>query len=258
MTNFQLPRTLLSRPLEANEIQGLSPQEQKQYRKWAEKFKSAQTQKRQQEFNKGLLKDRKWSPEEVKKLFEGVFYDQDEEGSFGDKPDQALEAGAKKVNKAVYLNRENLQNEMELDQFEEAIAIVASSEKEKNKNAKLDSIPDEIRKELNLPTDMMGFEIDFEEVRLMDASLKRKKFYWSGQDVLEESINKAMSTQVVKHFNALRVWPKFTEGLIKKARCLLKMLVKSSLFGNAMTMSVLGNTIVMAMDAYGISDELAA
>ena len=195
--------------------------------------------------------------EDIKKLREGTFYDQDEEGSFGDKADEALAAADKKVNKAIYLNRENLHNEMELEQFEEAVAIVANQAGAEDKNKKLDSIPDDIRKELNLPSDMMGFEIDFEEVRLMDASLKRKKFYWSGQDVLDESINKAMSTQVIKKFNALRVWPKFTEGLIKKARCLLKMLVKSSLFGNAMTMSVLGNTIVMAMDAYGISEELA-
>ena len=65
-----------------------------------------------------------------------------------------------------------------------------------------------------------------------------------------------MSTWVVKHLNALRVWPKFTAGLIKKARCLLKMFVKSSFFENAMTFSVLGNTIVMAMDAYGIDEEL--
>jgi len=61
---------------------------------------------------------------------------------------------------------------MELEQFEEAIAIVVNSAGAEDKNKKLDSIPDDIRKELNLPQDMMGFEIDFEEVRLMDASLR--------------------------------------------------------------------------------------
>ena len=43
-------------------------------------------------------------------------------------------------------------------------------------------------------------------------------------------------------------------GLLKKARCLLKMFVRTSLFDNFMTISVLVNTIVMAMDRYGIDE----
>ena len=45
--------------------------------------------------------------EDVKKLRDGTFHDLDEEGTF-DKADEALAAADKKVNKAVYLNRENL------------------------------------------------------------------------------------------------------------------------------------------------------
>ena len=158
----------------------------------------------------------------------------------------------KKVNKAIYINRDNLENEMQLDHFEEAINIVKEGNVTLPKNKKqLDSIPDELRKELNLPKDMKGFEIDFNEVRLMDSSLKRRKFIWSGQDVLEHSLNKEMSGNVIKYINKVRVWPKFSFGFVKKARCLLKMFVKSSFFENAMTMCVLGNTIVMAMDKYG-------
>ena len=44
---------------------------------------------------------------------------------------------------------------------------------------------------------------------------------------------------------------------MKKARCLLKLFVKSPLFDNFMTISVLINTIVMAMDRYGIDKEEA-
>ena len=98
---------------------------------------------------------------------------------------------------------------------------------------------------------MKGFEIDFNEVRLKDSSLKRRKFIWSGQDVLEFSFNKAMSKLVVASLNKTRIWPKFTFGLIKKIRCLLKMFVKTSLFENFMTFCVLTNTIVMALDKYG-------
>ena len=77
----------------------------------------------------------------------------------------------KKVNKAIYINRDNLENEMQLDHFEEAINMVKEGNVTLPKNKKqLDSIPDELRKELNLPKDMKGFEIDF-NVRLDTADL---------------------------------------------------------------------------------------
>ena len=98
---------------------------------------------------------------------------------------------------------------------------------------------------------MKGFEVDFNAVRLSDSSLKRRRFIWSGQDVLEFSLNKEMSGSVVVFLNKMRIWPKYSFGLLKKARCLLKMFVKTSLFENFMTFCVLTNTIVMAMDKYG-------
>ena len=83
---------------------------------------------------------------------------------------QALEkAGRDKVNKAVYLNRENLENDLKLEQFEDAFALVMEGQTGRidiEANKKKDSIPDEVRKELGLPQDMMGFEIDFNEVRI--------------------------------------------------------------------------------------------
>ena len=47
-------------------------------------------------------------------------------------------------------------------------------------------------------------------------------------------------------------------GFVKKARCFLKMFVRTSFFDNFMTLSVLLNTIVMAMDKYGIEKNLEA
>ena len=44
-------------------------------------------------------------------------------------------------------------------------------------------------------------------------------------------------------------------GMVKKARVLLKMFVRTTLFDQFMTQSVLLNTIVMAMDKYGIDKE---
>ena len=67
-----------------------------------------------------------------------------------------------------------------------------------------------------------------------------------------------MSLKTIKQLNKVRTWPLFFFGYVKKARCLLKMFVRTSLFDNFMTLSVLLNTIVMAMDKYGIDKELEA
>lgn len=46
----------------------------------------------------------------------------------------------------------------------------------------------------------------------------------------------------------MRVWPKGGFGLLKKARVLLKMMVKHDLFDTAMTLAVGMNTCVMATE----------
>ena len=56
--------------------------------------------------------------------------------------------------------------------------------------------------------------------------------------------------------NAVRVWPKGSYNLLKKARCLLKMIVKHKLFDNSMTLCVLLNTVVMGMEHYNMTDEM--
>ena len=103
---------------------------------------------------------------------------------------------------------------------------------------------------------MDGFDLDFDEVRLKDASLKKRISMWSGQDVLDETLNKEKSLWIIKRLNAVRVWPLFIFGLVKKARVLLKMFVRTTLFDQFMTQSVLLNTVVMAMDKYGIDKDL--
>ena len=67
-----------------------------------------------------------------------------------------------------------------------------------------------------------------------------------------------MSNWVIKHLNRVRIWPLFIFGFVKKARCLLKMLTRTTLFDQFMTQSVLVNTVVMAMDKYGIDKGLEA
>ena len=65
------------------------------------------------------------------------------------------------------------------------------------------------------------------------------------------------STWAVAILSKVRVWPKAGYGILKKARNALKMFVRTSFFDNFMTISVLINTIVMAMDRYGIDEKEA-
>ena len=68
----------------------------------------------------------------------------------------------------------------------------------------------------------------------------------------------AKSQSCVNAMNKVRVWPYGVEGIIKKFRTLVKMFVNTSFFDNSMTVCVLLNTIAMASDYYGISEEDSA
>ena len=57
--------------------------------------------------------------------------------------------------------------------------------------------------------------------------------------------------------STLRVWPKGFAGVLKRGRFLLRKFIMSSLMDNVMTLSVLCNTIVMALERYGIKEDEA-
>lgn len=97
---------------------------------------------------------------------------------------------------------------------------------------------------------MESCTVNFEEVIKKDCSRKRRTPKWSGQDVLEIGLNNELSMWVTSRINAVRVWPLGIAGFLKKARVLLKMVVKHSLFGSSMTTCVLLNTVVMGMERY--------
>ena len=90
----------------------MTRQEKKQYTIQLEKYKGKQdTLKKQQH----APKERAFKMEEALKLEEGTLWeDEDDEDERADM--QALEkANNDKVNKAVYLNRDNLENELKLE-----------------------------------------------------------------------------------------------------------------------------------------------
>ena len=63
---------------------------------------------------------------------------------------------------------------------------------------------------------------------------------------------------MISHINKLRVWPKGAYNLVKKSRSLLKAATINITFDNLMTMSVLVNTVGMAMESYDIDEKLSA
>lgn len=87
-----------------------------------------------------------------------------------------------------------------------------------------------------------------------DAARKRKTPIWSGQDVLCVSYNRDHSEAVTSRMSTLRVWPKGFAGVLKRLRFLLKTFIMSNLMDNFMTLAVLMNTVVMALDRYGVKE----
>jgi len=68
----------------------------------------------------------------------------------------------------------------------------------------------------------------------------------------------AKSGWVIAKMNGLRVWPKGVQNATKKYRASLKVIIRNSLFDNFLTVCVLINTIVMAMESYDITPQRKA
>jgi hypothetical protein len=82
-------------------------------------------------------------------------------------------------------NRIEDKNQKQLLEFEaQARDIIFDLEDEKD--IVIDEIPIEIRHEFSLPKKMDFYEVNFSEIRKNDASRKRNRPMWSGQDVLPD------------------------------------------------------------------------
>lgn len=167
----------------------------------------------------------------------------------------------------MFLNRDthDLKQDLDLAGFEKTLAKFKAensrTEQEEERSKKLfeemgkkDCVPDEIRKEFDIPDDLGENAIDFNEVRRSDAARKRKVPVWSGQDVLCISLNRDHAEAITEQMTSIRVWPKGFYGVIKRFRFMVRKFVNHSLMDNLMTLCVLINTIVMALDRYGIDE----
>ena len=122
----------------------------------------------------------------------------------------------------------------------------------------IDEIPIELRQEFSLPKMMHIHEVNFTEIRKNDASHKRNRPMWSGQDVLPNEICECKSREILTKLNAHRVWPAGVAGLIKRVRSVIRVHVKSDTYDNFFTFLVLLNTITLSMNKYGQKAEMEA
>ena len=102
---------------------------------------------------------------------------------------------------------------------------------------------------------MSDKDINFDKVRSLDNKYKKRTPEWSGQVVLDIGLNISKSKWVLKKMGKVRVWPKGFYNFVKKVRCVMKNFVRFSLFENFLTVCVLINTVVMAMDSYDIDPQ---
>jgi hypothetical protein len=79
-----------------------------------------------------------------------------------------------------------------LEDFENQVRIIFADDE--NSRLKPDEIPDDIRKEFDLPKQMDDYEVNFNHIRKHDASKKRYTPSWSGQDVIPDKIDSNKSS----------------------------------------------------------------
>lgn len=161
-----------------------------------------------------------------------------------------------KLNRAMNNGIKAFDKELELENFEQKIILEEIKEPTIGVSIKSkgDHIPQELKDAFNLPTGI-DYEIDFDQVRIVDNMFKKKMPVWSGQDVLDIGLNLEKSSWVLAKMNKVRVWPKGFFNTVKRVRYVMKSFVRLSLFENFLTLAVLINTIVMAMDSYDIDEK---
>ena len=95
-----------------------------------------------------------------------------------------------------YLGRDETFKNQALRHFEEE-AIKIFAPKRNVQRPKFEFVPQLIKHELDVPGDLEGNSINFNEVIKKDCAMKRKTPRWSGQDLLEIGLNNELSAWVV-------------------------------------------------------------
>lgn len=191
-------------------------------------------------------KDMPFSLIDARKLRMGIYHEEDADDDEG-----PVEHDKSKM---TYIGRdEDFGKAVNLENFEKAVAKIMTKSSDNDDLNVGDEIPISVREELDLPKSIGKNEVNYTMVRIRDCNVKRKTPIWSGQDVLEDSLTEDQSLWVTAFTNAVRIWPKGLFGYLKKVRCFLKIITKSSFFGSFMLGAVLMNTVVMAMERFDLT-----
>lgn len=139
--------------------------------------------------------------------------------------------------------------------------------KQQEEDEKLEEEDDDITEEYEESTQadpeelddlFLDRNIDFDtEIDRACKNSAKKQFdrtEWSGQDV-KFDYDPYFAKLATKQLSASMVYPYGIQGIYSKIRGYLRAFVKSSFFENFMTVAVAINTIVLALDYHGISDE---
>jgi len=114
-----------------------------------------------------------------------------------------------------------------------------------------------LRNEFNIPKELNLLEIDFKEIRKQDATKKKTRPQWSGQDIIPDKLDNNKSLFILSTINEHRVWPLGLKGVLKRTRFVLRLHVKSDFFDNFMTFMVVLNTVTLSTDQHNQSVEFA-
>lgn len=98
------------------------------------------------------------------------------------------------------------------------------------------------------------FNKEIADAKLNAVNAKKDGLEWNGQDILVR-YDPSLAKKAIEQLSSIRVWPKGTYGYYKRARVLLKSFVRGAFFDNFMTICVAINTVVLAMDRYGIDSQ---
>ena len=89
---------------------------------------------------------------------------------------------------------------------------------------------------------------------MFDASHKKIRPVWSGQDVLRDALDNEKSALCINLLNDNRVWPTGLYGYYKRVNFMWRLQVKSSNYDSFFTFFVMLNTVTLSMEKYGIDE----
>ena len=163
----------------------------------------------------------------------------------------------------VYNKRRNRITEGELRHRPTLVGMLDIAEDDEDKDSGKDEDEDSEEDEfgdvfqdafLDWPVDG---RVEVLKAKKQALSGKKNLVQWSGQDVLLD-FDPQFARAAVSLVSGVRIWPKALYGYWKRARTPVKALVKSQPFDYFLLAAVFGNTIVLSLDAYGISSAEAA